>query len=181
MSFDVEYPDPLLDLQDQVRDRLLSLNFFAGRFSVLSDRPKTIGGRIAKLTAKYEGIYAAVLTTEGKATEDILAGPESQVFVDVAASELTTTNRTGTGYTTATAMITQIIRGLHYWKPGIAHERLGYVGFRVDEADKSANGLLIMTARFKTVIRFPEVAATEIITDDFGTLATDDVPVVVTN
>lgn len=92
MSWDTDYPDPLLDLQDQIRDRLESRPFFAG-ISVLSERPKTIGGRVDKLTAKFEGIYAAVLTVEGRATDDYLKGPESQVSVDVSACELTKANR----------------------------------------------------------------------------------------
>jgi hypothetical protein len=94
MSWDTDYPDPLLDLQDQIRDRLESRAFFSS-ISVLSERPKTIGGRVEKLTAKYEGIYVAVLTVEGRATDDYLKGPESQVSVDVSACELTKTNRGG--------------------------------------------------------------------------------------
>lgn len=153
MSWDTDYPDPLLDLQDQIRDRLESRPFFAS-ISVLSERPKTIGGKVDKLVTKFEGIYAAVLTVEGRATDDYLKGPESQVSVDVSACELTKTNRVGTGYVTATRVLTQIIRALHSYKPAISTEKLRYQGFRVDDADQST-GVLILTARFNAVIRFP--------------------------
>ncbi len=154
MTFDELYPDPLLDLQDQVRDHLETLPFFAA-ITVLSERSKTLADRVAKTTAKAEGIFVTVLTTEGKATEDDQPGPESDIFVDVSVMEKTITNRKeDTAFVTTTQIVTQLLRQLHYWHPAIALQRLIYKGFAPDAAD-GESGLLIMTVRFQTKIQFP--------------------------
>lgn len=146
-------PSALYDLGDQVRDFMLGKAYFAP-MAVISERPKTTADKIAKIEAKYSGVFLAILVTEGRATKDYTAGPELEVFVDVSASEKTTTNRVGEGYRICTEVIEMAIRGLHWHcKPAIATERLLFESFRPDAAD-GATGLLIMTARFRTTLRF---------------------------
>lgn len=151
MTFDELYPDPLLDLQDEIVAALEAMPFFAA-IEIISERPKTIAGKVEKTVAKLTGLFITVLTMEGKATDNYLAGPESDIFVDVSAAEKPLLNRVGAGYLTANRVCTQIIRALHYTKPEVAASKLIYQSFQADQASKE---LLIMSARFKTRIRFP--------------------------
>lgn len=152
-TFDELYPDPLLDLQDQVRDYLESKPFFAA-LNIISERSATIANRVAKLAGKAEGLYLAVLTTKGKNTEENVAGPQCKIMVDVSVCEKTVVNRVeGEAFLTSTAIITQIIRTLHWWRPAIAKSRMIFKDFQPDGADVE-KGTLIMTAQFEVSLYF---------------------------
>lgn len=171
-DFDTLYPDPLLDLQDQIAERLGRLRFFS-RFEIVSERPKTIDTKVKKIVAKWKGIFISILVTAGRVVSPELKGPQCRVTVELSVAEQVTVNRQGDDYVTASMTITQLIRGLHFHKPAIARERLKFASFGYEDVDGKGSSLM-MIAAFETEIVFPQVQPAELLGDDDGTLIGDD-------
>lgn len=151
---ELNFVSEFLDLQEETQAELLSKAFFQN-ISVLSERSKELESEIETIVAGANGLYVLLLTNTGKNDKPNLLGPRLEVELTATIFEDPLVNRSATGTgKQATAVMVEIMRYLHGWKPPIANQMLEFIDFGPIPSDD----YLVQFLKFKTKLNIKSAA-----------------------